>query len=346
MKFSKVFLESIGYELAPNVVTSRFIEYRLASLYEKLHLQKGLLEAWTGIRERRWWNVGHSNAQEAAKAAKKALEDSTVKPEEVGAIIYASVCRDNFEPATACEVAFEIGLSPDAEIFDLSNACLGFLNGIMDIANRIDLGHIKAGLVVGCETAREITDILIERMLEEKSMEFFKGAMATLTGGSGAAAVLLTDGSYGSDKPRLVGGTVKSSVGHHKMCWWGADKRNPPRAQQMMETDAVGLLKHGGQLVAKLGEKFYREIGWTVETVDKLICHQVASANRQAILQGLGLSEDKDFSTFEYLGNMGTVSLPITAALANERGFLEKGNHVALMGIGSGLNSLMLGWEW
>jgi acyl-CoA:acyl-CoA alkyltransferase len=58
------------------------------------------------------------------------------------------------------------------------------------------------------------------------------------------------------------------------------------------------------------------------------------------------VSEDKDFSTFEYLGNMGTVSVPITAALADERDFLETGDRVAFLGIGSGLNCMMLGIEW
>ena len=54
----------------------------------------------------------------------------------------------------------------------------------------------------------------------------------------------------------------------------------------------------------------------------------------------------RDFSTFEHLGNIGTVSLPLTAALAEERGFLTPGDRVALLGIGSGLNCLMLGVEW
>jgi len=55
---------------------------------------------------------------------------------------------------------------------------------------------------------------------------------------------------------------------------------------------------------------------------------------------------EKDFSTFQFLGNMGTVSLPVTAAIAEERGILEKKQKVGFIGIGSGLNSMMLGWEW
>ena len=63
-------------------------------------------------------------------------------------LIYAGVCREQFEPATACAVAADLGISPDAAVYDLSNACLGVLNGIVDVANRIELGQCRAGLVV------------------------------------------------------------------------------------------------------------------------------------------------------------------------------------------------------
>ena len=64
------------------------------------------------------------------------------------------------------------------------------MNGMLDIANRIELGQIRAGLVVSCESAREIVDIMIDRLIAEPDMELFKMSLATLTGGSGAAAVL------------------------------------------------------------------------------------------------------------------------------------------------------------
>ena len=54
----------------------------------------------------------------------------------------------------------------------------------------------------------------------------------------------------------------------------------------------------------------------------------------------------RDFTTFRYLGNIGTVSLIVTAAIAEERGFLAAGDKVGFLGIGSGLNCLMLGIDW
>ena len=90
---------------------------------------------------------------------------SNVRPDDLDVLIYAGVCRELFEPATACRVAAALGVSPDAAVYDVSNACLGVLNGMVDVANRIELGQIRAGLVVSCETAREINDIMIEQML-------------------------------------------------------------------------------------------------------------------------------------------------------------------------------------
>ena len=82
------------------------------------------------------------------------------------------------------------------------------------MANRIELGQIRAGLVVSCESAREINDIMITRMLEERSMEHFATSLATLTGGSGAVAVLLTDGSFSrTGRRRLLGGRDPGSPG-------------------------------------------------------------------------------------------------------------------------------------
>jgi 3-oxoacyl-[acyl-carrier-protein] synthase-3 len=87
-------------------------------------------------------------------------------------------------------------------------------------------------------------------------------------------------------------------------------------------------------------------MGWARNQVDKVICHQVGEGHRDTILKELGIAPEKDFSTYKYLGNIGTVSLPLTAAIAAQRNFLKTGDRVGFLGIGSGLNCLMIGWEW
>jgi 3-oxoacyl-[acyl-carrier-protein] synthase-3 len=115
---------------------------------------------------------------------------------------------------------------------------------------------------------------------------------------------------------------------------------------QFMATDSISVLKYGVELGLRTWTTFLRKLGWMNDQIDKVICHQVGSSHRDAILKSLDIPPEKDFTTYEYLGNIGTVSLPITAALAEEREFLQPGDRVGFLGIGSGLNCLMLGLEW
>jgi 3-oxoacyl-[acyl-carrier-protein] synthase-3 len=286
-------------------------------------------------------------SQGALAAARQALAAARVPASAVETLIYAGVCREQFEPATACRVAAGLDISPSAAVYDISNACLGVLNGMLDIANRIELGQIRAGLVVSCETAREINDIIIDRLNESHDMEFFKLSLATLTGGSGATAVLLTDGSFGNGpRRRLLGGVTQTAPQFHALCRWGIEERPAGGLQQFMATDSIAVLRDGVALTARTWQAFLSKLGWTKDDVDKTICHQVGGPHRDIFLKLIGIPPEKDFSTFEFLGNIGTVSLPLTAALAEEREALEPGDRVGFLGIGSGLNCLMLGIEW
>ncbi len=354
MKYSRVHIDAIGYELPSVVVTSTELEARLRPVYQALRMPEGQLEALTGISERRWWEPGYPVSQGAIAAARKALDMCNIRPEDIGVVIYAAVCREQFEPATACRVAAALGISNEAAVYDLSNACLGVLNGIVDIANRIELGQVRAGLVVSCETAREINDTIIEDLLRCRSIEVFKTSLATLTGGSGAVAVLVTDGSFSREpRRRVIGGTNLAAPQHHGLCQWGLTtaaalgdalgERVLRVGRQFMSTDSVNVLRFGVELGLRTYKAFLGRLGWAAETVDKVICHQVGSVHRDSILEALGISSDKEFSTYPFLGNIGTVSLPLTAAIAEEREFLLPGDRVGFLGIGSGLNCLMLG---
>ena len=285
MKYTRAQLEAIGYELAPVVVTSAELEQRLAPLYARLHLSAGQLEALTGITERRWWTQEQTLVDGASAAGAKALAQAGLTGSDVEVLIYAGVCRELFEPATACAVADRLKLGSSAQIYDLSNACLGMLNGVIDVANRIELGQIRAGLIVSCESAREINDLMIEEMLGNQTMQQLTLSLATLTGGSGAAAILMTDGSFAqadaqNNKPRLVGAVARARPQHHGLCRWGlfADLDQPHasgRTQQRMQTDSVNVLKHGVQLGKETWDDFLAHLDWHGESIDRVICHQV-----------------------------------------------------------------------
>ena len=359
MRYSRVFIDRFGYELAPCVVTSDELEERLASVYGSLHIQPGQLELMTGIRERRYWEPGYTVTRGATAAAVKALAGSSVPSEALETLIYAGVCREHFEPATACHVAAGLqraghSIHPSAHVYDVSNACLGVLNGMLDIANRIELGQIRAGMVVSCETARDIVETTIARLNGAPDMEEFKTAIATLTGGSAAVAVILSDGSFGeAGRRRLRGAVVESAPEHHMLCRWGIEAHPAAQAvgaeaslREFASTDAPAVLEHGVALGERTWDLFLQEMEWEAADLDRTVCHQVGSAHRDVMLQRMGLEPDRDFITYEYLGNTGTAALPVAVALAQERGFLEPGHRVGLLGIGSGLNCMMLGVDW
>jgi 3-oxoacyl-[acyl-carrier-protein] synthase-3 len=360
VKYERVRIDALGYELAPVVVTSAEIEDRLAPLYRSLRIQPGQLESITGIVERRFWEEGDTLSRGAAAAALAALQRSSIRSTDLGVVVYTGVCREEFEPATACHVAAtleEAGhpVAPDAAVFDLSNACLGVLNGVLDVANRIELGQVRAGMVVSCESAREIVDQAVMRMLAERDMGRFRASLATLTGGSGAVAVILTErnGAPGPER-RLVGAVTASEPRHHDLCRWGMEPdrggvtsvHGEPLYRQFMTTDSTAVLKHGVQLGRRTWACFLEELGWSSDSVDRTVCHQVGRAHRDAILLALDIPTHKDYVAYEHLGNTGTVALPLAAALAEEREELAAGQRVAWLGIGSGLNCIMLGWQW
>jgi len=170
VKYQRVCLESLGYTLPSEVVTTAELEQRLSPVYERLRLPEGRLELMTGIRERRFYERGTSPGMVSLASAKKAIQVSGIDKKQIGALVHGSVCRDFLEPATACGVHHGLDLTADCMIFDVSNACLGILTGLLQIANMIELGQIRAGLVVGTECGRELVENTIRRLNEDTSL--------------------------------------------------------------------------------------------------------------------------------------------------------------------------------
>ncbi len=352
MKYENVCLASVGYELPPNAVSSQELEDRLAPVYERLKLPHGRLELMSGIKERRFWGNGMTPSSAAAMAGKKALDISGVPKEEIKVLFHASVCRDFLEPATANVVHNALGLPADATVFDISNACLGVLNGMITLANMIELGQVRAGLIVSGEMGEALVDKTIETLNADESLtrKTIKPAFASLTIGSAAVAVVmahsdLMDG-LAKEKHRLIGGVVQNATEHSALCKSDGDMGFSAGAQPLMDTDAELLLNAGCDLAEKTWASFKKEIGWNEDGVNRVFTHQVGIAHRRKLYEAIGVDIEKDFSTVEFLGNTGSAALPVTLGIGIEKGLLKSGDNVALLGIGSGLNSIMLGIEW
>jgi 3-oxoacyl-[acyl-carrier-protein] synthase-3 len=281
-------------------------------------------------------------------SAEHAIRAAGIDRRTIGLLIHGSVCRDYLEPATACRVHHRLGLSPHCVIYDVSNACLGLLNGMLQAANMIELGQVRAAVVVGTESSRQLVETTIAALNRDETLtrQGIKQAIASLTIGSGSCAVLLTDRQSSRTGNRLLAAAALANTDYHQLCHSDRDEAIGSGMQPLMETDSEQLLQQGIATGVETFQEFLAQTGWGRSDIDKTVCHQVGSAHRRLMLDSLGLDPRIDFTTFPWLGNTGSVALPITLAIGLEQGHVQSGENVALLGIGSGINSLMLGVHW
>ncbi len=348
MLYKNVSIDCFAYELPPVTISSEEIEEQLAPAYQRLKLPRGRLELMTGIKSRRLWHRGVMPSTVATMAGVRALAKSSIPKEEIGCLINCSVCRDFLEPATATVVHHELGLPETAVAFDISNACLGILTGITVIAAMIEAGQINAGMLVSGENSRPLMETTINAILNDTSLtrQSIKPLFASLTIGSGAIAVIICRRGMGSCDHLLLGSDSLSVTKHNALCRGNADKGMGNNNDTLMNTDSEMLLHCGIDAAALTWERFLASTGLTVGQFACYCTHQVGNAHRKMLFERLKLDIERDFSTLEQFGNTGSVSCPLTAAIAVESGRVKPGDIIALLGIGSGINCTMLGIQW
>ena len=247
MRFKNVYIESLGYHLPENIVTSDDLEQRLSPLYEKLKLPFGRLEMMSGIRERRFFEKGVFPSQVSSLAGEHALSKTGIDRKHIGCLVSGSVCRDFLEPATASVIHHNLKLPNNSHVFDISNACLGVLNGMVHVANMIEMGQIQAGLVVSGENGGPLVDTTIETLLADPNptRAKIKSAFASMTIGSAAVAVLLVHKDLSSKGHRLVGAVGRAETRFNDLCQGNADTGMGAGSSPLMETDSEALMKEG-----------------------------------------------------------------------------------------------------
>lgn len=348
MLYKNVNIECFAYELPPEAVTSEEIEQQLASVYERLKLPPGRLELMTGIRERRLWRPGTMPSAAAAMAGANALAKSGISKNDIGCLINCSVCRDFLEPATATVVHHKLGFPATAIAFDISNACLGILTGMTLVAGMIEAGQIKAGMLVAGENSRPLLETTIRTILGDKDItrQSIKPFFASLTIGSGAVAVILCRRDLSAHNHRLLGAASLSVTEYNDLCRGNADKGMGDNQDTLMNTDSEKLMHCGVAAAAETWNLFLDETGFKRDDFACFCTHQVGAAHRKLLFEKLQIDIGRDYPTLDRFGNTGSVSCPLTAALAIDNGAVADGSKMALMGIGSGINCAMLGIKW
>jgi len=343
MKFKNVVISSFAYHLPEQVMTSSEIEERLDPVYQRLKLPTGRIELMTGIKERRFWPPGTMPSDLSARAAANLFEKKIVKPEQIDLLIHASVCRDFLEPSTSSIVHHHLGLRPEAMSFDLSNACLGVMSSMVVAANMIENGLIKHALIVSGENGGPLLFQTIEHLLSDKEItrKSIKKYIANLTIGSAAVAFTVSHKDDVDEGHLLLGGAALADSSANVLCRGGGDTMS-----LTMETDSEELMKSGVALAEKTWEETKRELGWANDDMDCFVGHQVGVAHETLLKQTLRIENCPTFATYRYLGNTGASALPVTLNIFDEQKKIPSGSNVGLLGIGSGLNSIMLGVKW
>jgi 3-oxoacyl-[acyl-carrier-protein] synthase-3 len=338
MLFQHVAIAGLAHIDAPRRLSSDEINARLKPTLDRLGIKTDVLQDVAGIHARRLWDGAVLASDAATLAGVKALADAGIDPDKVGLLVNTSVSRDYLEPSTASIVSGNLGLGDECQNFDVANACLAFLNG-MDIASRmIERGEIEYALVVDGETADLAYEKTLERMMRIDSTEAdFRNELATLTLGSGAAAMVLARAELAPGAPRYRGGVTRAATEWNKLCRGNLDG---------MITDTRTLLIEGIKLAQKTFVVAKHKLGWVAGEMDEFVIHQVSKVHTAAFTKAMGIDPKKVLTIFGEHGNIGPASVPIVLSKLRELGRLKKGNRIALLGIGSGLNCSMAEVVW
>jgi 3-oxoacyl-[acyl-carrier-protein] synthase-3 len=338
MLFQHVAIAGLAHIDAPRRLSSDEINARLKPTLDRLGIKTDVLGDVAGIHARRLWDDNVLASDAATLAGVKALADAGIDPSRVGLLVNTSVSRDYLEPSTASIVSGNLGMSDMCQNFDVANACLAFING-MDIASRmIERGEIDYALIVDGETANLAYERTIERLLRPEATEAeFRNEMATLTLGCGAAGMVLARAELAPGAPRYRGGVTRAATEWNGLCRGNLDR---------MVTDTRMLLIEGMKLAQKTFNAARLALGWVVEEMDEFVIHQVSKAHTAAFIKAFGIDPKKVMTIFGEHGNIGPASVPIVLSKLREEGRLKKGDRVALLGIGSGLNCSMAEVVW
>ncbi len=339
MLFKNVAIEAVACALPTTIITSAEIESQLSATLDRIGIKPGIIEGLSGIRERRFWDIDQQASDVATLAAEKVLEQTGIPREAIGCLISTSVSKDYIEPSVASLVHGNLKLADHCINYDLGNACLGFVNAMASMGMMIDAGLVDYGLIVDGENSREVVEATIQRLRRpDAKPEDFRDQFATLTLGSGAVAMILCHRRLSTSGHVVNGSVTRAATRHSRLCLGQRDR---------MTADASKVLIFGVELAKKTWDLASISLNrWSDAQINAYIPHQVSRRNMDVLNDKLGLTPKKHHLNFPTLGNIGPAAVPITLGQAAESGRIRAGDHVALMGIGSGLNCSMMSVTW
>jgi 3-oxoacyl-[acyl-carrier-protein] synthase-3 len=282
----------------------------------------------TGIRTRRFAQLGETSATLGTKAAQRALAAARLTPNDVDLIVCATVTPDLMCPSNACRIQGALGCRP-IPAFDVSAACSGFLYALQVATQFVRTGAAKNALVVGADVLSRALDFTDQN----SCILFGDGAGAVVVSRTEVltAGVRIVRLYSDGDKQELI--QVPSKVTPHPAPGTPLQPRpefvrlNGREVYRFAVTRMVELIQQ-----AKID---CREMG--LDGIDLLIPHQVNQRIIDSALESTGFPRDKVMVNLDKYGNTSAASVPIALDEATREGRCEPGDTVLLVAFGGGL---------
>jgi len=290
-------------------------------------LPVGGLERLFGIRERRFAAEGEQVSDLAVEAAKPILESFGAKNIEF--LIFSSACADLIEPATCNIVQHKLGLQCPA--MDVKNACNSFVSGLMTASSLIAAGICGNVLVVSGEKPSDAIRLDFENAAQISQY------LAALTFGDAGAAALVTvsDDDSGFQFQRLM-----TKGEHWELCTVkGGGSLFPHDPTQNYFEGRMVELK---EVLATEARNFFsaclKEAHWRPDEIQHLFTHQVSVGSLETIAELTGVSQRRIEPIFQMYGNTVSSSIPLAMHQRLQRGEIQKGDKIALLGLAAGVS--------
>jgi 3-oxoacyl-[acyl-carrier-protein] synthase III len=282
----------------------------------------------TGIKERHVvGDSGQCTSDMSIKAARQALADAQMSPEELDMIIIGTVTPDMKTPSTACFVQKALG-AKNAAVMDVNAACVGYLYALTTARAYILAGMARTVLVVGCETLTSITN--------------YKDRGTCILFGDGAGAAVLKR----VDEPGVgVLATHLAANGDFTdlLCVKLGGSRTPLTPENIHDDgrnlymNGSEIFKHAVRFMQSAAEKVIADAGVKAEDISLFIPHQANIRIIDSLAKRLSIPEEKLFVNIQNYGNTSSASIPIAMVEARQQGRLKTGDLALLVSFGGGL---------
>ncbi|HEX5215353.1 MAG TPA: beta-ketoacyl-ACP synthase III [Vicinamibacterales bacterium] len=323
-------IAGLGTYVPPHVLTNADLEKMVDTTNEWI-LQR------TGIRERHIVEPGVGTSDIAEPAARAAIAEAGLTPDDIGFIVVGTTTPDTIFPSTACNLQAKINAN-NAWGFDLGAACSGFTYSLTVGYQMVATGAVEHALVVGADVMSSIID--------------YTDRATCILFGDGAGAVVLSPAAEG--EPGIIDFTheIDGHGGQALMMPAGGSKR--PASHETVD-ERLHFVKQDGQTVFKFAVKKNQEIALRLLDRNKLqgsdldlyVSHQANRRIIEATAERLGLGMDKVVINLEMFGNTTAGTIPLALADARRSGRLKKGDLVLLASVGAGftVGSVLLRWS-